>query len=215
MKLKKDWSLAYFIYYICLISYWVIIISVCLEIFISIGHVTNNKVLIRDIPVNMELEQFEPHRDIEFSSYYINIPERVTSDLHISGEYEEVKRAFWFYNGFKLYENIVYFILLFLLSKVLKNVAEDDPFHSKNPSYLYTIGWVLFMTAVINIIIQYLLINYVSIPLFSDLTLSNGIAITSYDLFGDGFIEAGIVIIVLGYVFKEGARIYEEQKLTV
>jgi hypothetical protein len=34
-------------------------------------------------------------------------------------------------------------------------------------------------------------------------------------MFGKDFMLAGIFIIVLGYVFKEGARIYEEQKLTV
>jgi hypothetical protein len=31
----------------------------------------------------------------------------------------------------------------------------------------------------------------------------------------NNLILAGIFIIVLGYVFKEGTRIYEEQKLTV
>ncbi|MBO6584663.1 MAG: DUF2975 domain-containing protein [Gracilimonas sp.] len=216
MKLRKDWSLAYLLLYICQIGYWLIIISVALELFISFAQLSGNHIVIRDVSVNLELRQFEEYNDIELDNIRLNIPERMTSDLQISGPYEEVKGGFYFFNGLKLYENTVFFLMLFLFSKVLRNVAEGDPFHAKNPSYLYMIGWTLIISSLINISFQFLNMgHFISLPLLSDLSLPEGIDITSLDMFGKDFMIAGIFNIVLGYVFKEGARIYEEQKLTV
>ncbi|WP_020403884.1 DUF2975 domain-containing protein [Gracilimonas tropica] len=216
MKFRKDWSLAYFLLYLCQLSYWLIILGVVVEIISSIGYLTNGRVVIRDIPVNMELEQFDPYKDIEFANSYMNIPERMTSEIHISGDYEEVKSAFFFYNGLKIYENAVFFILLYLFSKVLRNVAEGSPFHSKNSTYLSQIGTILFAVGTVNF--SFLFLNsghFISLPILNNLGFPEGIDITYLDLFGKDFIFAGIFMIVLGYIFKEGTRIYEEQKLTV
>lgn len=216
MKLRKDWSLAYLLLYLCQIGYWLIIISVGLELFISAAHLSNDQIFIRDVPVNLQLSQFDEYNDVEIENVRLNIPERMTSKLHISGPYAEVKSGFYFFSGLKLYENAVFFLILFLLSKVLRNVAEEDPFHSSNPFYLYMIGWTLIASFLINISFQFLNMgHFISLPLLSGLSLPDGIDITSLDLFGENFLMAGIFIIVLGYVFKEGARIYEEQKLTV
>jgi hypothetical protein len=216
MKLKKDWSLAYLLFYICQIGYWLIIISVGTELFMSIAFMSQERVVINDIPVHFELQQFEEYNDIELGNIRLNIPERMKSNVQVSGPYEEVKGGFYFFNGLKLYENAVFFLILFLFSKVLRNVAEGDPFHAKNPFYLYMIGWTLIISSIINISFQFLNMGrFISLPLLSDLSLPDGIDITSLDMFGKDFMLAGIFIIVLGYVFKEGARIYEELKLTV
>ncbi len=216
MKLRKDWSLAYLLLYLCQISYWLIIISVGIELFISAAHLSNDQIVIRDVPINLELQQFEAYNDIELKNIRLNIPERMTSQLQISGPYNEVKGAFFFFNGLKLYESAIFFIILFMLSKVLRGVAEGDPFHSNNPSHLYVIGWTLIISSIINTSFQFLNMgHFISLPLLGDLDLPDGIDITSLDMFGEDFMLAGIFIIVLGYVFKEGARIYEEQKLTV
>jgi len=187
-----------------------------MEVFLSIGPEPNERVIIRDVPVYIELQQFDGYKDVELEEAYLSIPERMSSELNISGQYSEVKSAFFFFNGFKLYENGVFFILLFLFSKVLRNVAEGEPFHSRNSFYFSVIGLTLFASAFINLAFQFLNHgHFFSLPLLESLDLPEGIEITSLNMFGDDFILAGIFFVILGYVFKEGTRIYEEQKLTV
>ncbi|MEQ8525249.1 DUF2975 domain-containing protein [Gracilimonas sp.] len=216
MKLRKDWSLAYLLLYICQIGYWLIIIGVGAELIMNTAFMSQERVVINDISVHLELQQFEEYNDIELENIRLNIHEDMESQVQISGPYDEIKSAFFFFNGLKLYENIVFFIILFMLSKVLRSVAEGDPFQAKNSSHLYVIGWTLIISSIINISFQFMSAgHFISLPLFSDLALPEGIDITSLNLFGKDFLMNGIFIIVLGYVFKEGARIYEEQKLTV
>lgn len=216
MDLRKDWSLAYFLLYMCQLSYWMIILGVVIELVIPIAIFSNDSIVIDDIPVNIELQQFEEYNDFEVANAYLNIPERMSTDIHISGPYDELKSAFYLYNGLKLYENAVFFLLLFMLAKMLKNVAEGNPFHSKNASYLSVIGITLFASGCLNIAFQFLNMgHFFHLPLLESLNLPDDIKINSLDMFGENFILAGIFIIILGYVFKEGTRIYEEQKLTV
>ncbi len=70
-------------------------------------------------------------------------------------------------------------------------------------------GWTLFIASTINIGISYL-----PLPLADFLSQTAEFEIAGMKVFRDYMIE-GIFCIVLGYVFKEGNRIYEEQKLTV
>jgi len=210
MKFKKDWSLAYFIYYICLIGYWLILLSVITQSITLTTIFNSGSNYIHDIPVNIELKQFSKVRDIELPSAKINMPQRISAQIGIETTTRNFS-AYLFYNGLKLYKALIFFIVLFYLSKALKNVAEDNPFHPKNPLYLYIIGWSLFISSLINAGISLL-----PMPLLSSLKLPKDFTITSLDMvFGENFMIGGIFVIVLGYVFKEGARIYEEQKLTV
>ena len=216
MNLRKDWSLAYLLLYVCQIGYWLIVINVSVDLLVSASLFSQDHVIIDNIPIHMELDQFEDYKDIEFENTSINIPERLSTDIHISGPYDEVKNAFFFYNGLKIYENAVFFILLFLFAKVLRNVAEGSPFHAKNSSYLSIIGTILFAVGAINFSFQFLNMgHFFSLPILNNLGFPEGVDITYLDLFGEDFIFAGIFMIVLGYIFKEGTRIYEEQKLTV
>jgi hypothetical protein len=59
MELRKDWSLAYFLLYMCQISYWMIILGVVVELVIPTAFFSNDYTVIDDIPVNIELQQFE------------------------------------------------------------------------------------------------------------------------------------------------------------
>lgn len=216
MELRKDWSLAHFLLYICQIGYWLIVTNVVLQLLLSIGFVSDNQVVLDDIPVHIELQQFEEYNDVEASNVRLNIPDRMESKVQISGSFDEVRSAYFFYNGLKLYESAVFFIILFMLSKVLKSVADGKPFESRNPFYLYVIGWTLIISSVINLFIQFIfLAPSFSLPVLGSLSLPENIKIPSLNMFGENFMIAGIFIIVLGYVFKEGTRIYNEQKLTV
>jgi|AntRauTorckE6833_2_1112554.scaffolds.fasta_scaffold04901_7 hypothetical protein len=216
MEFRKDWSLAYFLLYMCQLGYWMIVINIGIlgvDLFMSFS---NNSVIIDNIPVHLELEQFEEYKDVEFENTYLNISERMSTDIHISGSYDDVENAFFFYNGLKIYENAVFFILLFFFAKVLRNVAEGSPFHAKNSTYLSTIGTILLAVGAINFSFQFLNTgHFISLPILNNLGFPDGIDIIYLDLFGKDFIFAGIFMIVLGYIFKEGTRIYQEQKLTV
>ena len=208
--LKSDWSLAYFLYYMCWLGYWGIILTVIVQTITISAILDDGTHYIHDIPVSLQMEQFSDYRDFELDGVNINIPEKTNASIGMEVTTQSNFWALFFYNGLKLYEAAILFIVLFVLAKVMKNVAEDDPFHSKNPFYLYVIGWTLFIASTIN-----LGIHYLPMPILSDLKLPEGFEITSLNLFGNSFMMLGILVIVLGYVFKEGARIHEEQKLTV
>ena len=213
MELRKDWSLAYFLLYLCQISYWLIVISVGIELVMSATQLSNEHIVLTDIPVNLELQQFDQYDDLEVAGVMLNISERMSSEMHLSGPYNKIKEAFFVFNGLKIYKNSIFFMLFFLLSRVLKNVAQGNPFHPNNSSYFSIIGLILSLSGGTNIAFQFLNAGHlISLPIINDIGLPE---ITSLNLFGKDFILAGIFFIVLGYVFKEGTRIYEEQKLTV
>lgn len=207
--LKNDWSLAYFIYYVCWLGYWGIVLTVVVQTVTVSAMVNDGTQYIHDVPVQLQLEQFSDFRDFKLDKANINIPEKTTARIGIEVTESNIF-AFLYYNGLKLYRAAILFIILFVLAKMMKNVAENNPFDSNNPFYLYIIGWTLITSSVINIGISFL-----PLPILTHLALPEGFKVTSLDMFGNNFLILGIFVIVLGYVFKEGARIHEEQKLTV
>jgi len=209
MKLKKDWSLAHFLYYLCWIGYWAIILNIILKIFVTVSFSQIGTYYIDDLHVNLKVEHFDQYRDIELEDLSVMIPEVLEARVGISTSLSNNTGAFLFYLGLILIEQIIYFFILFLFSKMLKNVAEGRPFAEKNPTYLFAIGWILFLSSIANIGISFL-----PMPLLQEGFLSEEYSFSSLHFMRDYMLE-GIFIIVLGYVFKEGARIYQEQKLTV
>lgn len=211
MKLRKDWSLAYFLYYMCRIGMWLIVINAITLLFInsSIFLSEDGTYFIHSVPVSLSVDGVESLDDIESKNTSIRIYDTVKANIGIQATFEEHLPAYLFYNGLKVYSTLLLFFVLFFFAKVLKNVAEGNPFHLTNSKYLYIIGWTLFLSSILNIFIRFL-----PLPLLSSLSLPEGYEFSSL-LGSPDFTYVGIFIIVLGYVFKEGARIYEEQKLTV
>lgn len=210
MKLKKDWSLAYFLYYFCWIGYWMVGFSFVLQI-ITTGLINSDGYTrIIDVPVSLQVEHLDSQKHIEAENISIRIPQtvqtRINITAHTAQNWWEIIALFAikFFNGF------VIFASLFFLSRVFKNVAENDPFHSKNSAHLFTIGWIFIAAGLFGILMIFL-----PIPLLDVATAQSSIIINNLNLKGDTYLLLGVLTIVISYVFKEGARIHEEQKLTV
>lgn len=209
MELRKDWSLAYFLYYICQIGYWLILINVIIHTTTTIILQNYEAPYIHDIPVTLHIDDFDDYREFELDNVNINLPSRVVAKIGMEISFTDYPFAFVYYNGLKLLHAGVFFFGLYFFSKVLKNVAEGDPFHQDNPKYLYIVGWILFLSSIAAV-----LLAYAPLPVLDQVTLPQGYDFSSIKIMKD-YSLPGIFLIVLAYVFKEGTRIYEEQKLTV
>lgn len=210
MKFKKDWSLAYFLYYTCWIGYWSIglylIVSIASTIIVSSDGYTR----LLDLPIILEVEEYSELNELELPTASINIPEQFPIDIDIKAQTNE--------HGFDimllfLIQSLSSFSLiavLFLLSSIFKNVAEEDPFNQDNPKNLFYCGVITLATGCINIVLF-----FTPVPLLQELSLPAGYQIQHLSSPTDILLLIGITFIVLAYVFKEGARIHEEQKLTV
>ncbi|MEX0610447.1 MAG: DUF2975 domain-containing protein [Balneolaceae bacterium] len=210
MKLKKDWSPAYFLYYICWIGYWTIGLSFVTVATISSLMSDNGKVVILDVPVVMQVDHVPNQNELNNDGNTLRISESIKTNVFVFANSENQKlKIAWLY-AIKMFDGLIVFVVLIFLSRVLKRVAEKDPFHFQNQTYLYAIGWTLIIGGCINLLLMLL-----PIPLIGTADLPAGYEIKHLLLSGDLYIFGGILVIVISYVFKEGTRIYEEQKLTV
>ncbi|MGN8225624.1 DUF2975 domain-containing protein [Gracilimonas sp. BCB1] len=210
MKLRKDWSLAHFLYYTCWIGYWSIGLYLVISIASTIMVSSDGYTRLFNLPVLMEVEQFSGYEELEMPTASINIPEQFPVEIDIKSQTDihgfEIMLLF-------LIQSLSSFALiavLFLLSSIFKNVAEEDPFNQANPKNLFYCGVITFITGCINIVLF-----FTPIPLLQGLNLPVGYQIQHLSSPTDILLLIGITFIVLAYVFKEGARMYEEQKLTV
>jgi hypothetical protein len=211
MKFKKDWSFAYFLYYVCQIGFWLLLINAGIMLLFNAFNLIgeDEQFFIHDVPVVLGVDELSSFQNIQKEQVNIHIYNTVKASVGISGTFNNHIPTFLYYYGLKLYETLFFLSVLFFFGKLLKNVAEGNPFAPSNSKYLSIIGWILFLCSSLNI-----LIGYLPFPLLQDLSVQGGLEFSSVSVFRDYMLE-GIFIIVLGYVFNEGTRIYEEQKLTV
>lgn len=208
MKLKKDWSLAYFLYYIFKITFWLYLVTICLEI---LNTSTSGSVFsLQPIPVQVEIDELKGVNDIRTENISVNIYDAMRGSMSIDARISDYPGAFFYYFGIGFFNWLVLLIGLYFGGELFKKVAEGDPFSAQNPRYLFIIGWSFIIPSAI-----YVALAYLPIPLIEGLDLPPGIEVKRILYNQDWHLISGIVSIVFGYVFKEGARIYEEQKLTV
>lgn len=206
MKFRKDWSLAYFLYYICQIGYWIILINIVVQMIVAVSIGTGSTYYFTDIPVRMDMSEIEELDEIQYEEVTVNLYSGMNATIGVKSPSEGNLWAFIYYNSLKVIEAAIYFIVLFYFAKVLKSVAEGRPFESGNPKFLYIIGWTLFISSILNIVI-----GYAPMPILDEISNATSFEFTSVRAISDYMLE-GIFIIVLGYVFNEGARYLRRTK---
>ncbi|SMO69344.1 DUF2975 domain-containing protein [Gracilimonas mengyeensis] len=211
MRLKKDWSIAYFLYYISQIGIWLTVINIAVLFFVNgssyIG--SDSNYLIHDIPVTLTMGGSESPGAFEQDNFSVDIYPNLETTAVIQGNFNDHLSSFFFYNSLRLYQAILIIVVLYFFGKVLKNVAEGNPFERSSSTYFYIIGWTLLGASILNIMIQ-----FIPLPLLNELTLPSGYTFSSIQPHYD-YLLIGLFVLVLGYVFKEGTRFYEELKLTI
>jgi hypothetical protein len=210
MKLKKDWSLAHFLYY----NVWIIIIGLVLS-FLSITSVyyTGGIDFFINAPYSDPMVQVDA-KEFVSTSFLVN-GENYFMPIQLKGRFLLNSSETEFIS-----QNIQLMIIRFLkmailvgffylLSKILKSIINKNPFDSSNSKKLIIMGLLLIFLSIIEFGQALLITN-----IFSSLEIEPSLSFNP-DFTSTNSIFFGLLIMLLGYVFKEATNIYEEQKLTV
>ena len=213
MKLKKDWSLAHFLYYMT----WLSIIGFVVQ-FITIstpylfGDGSSIMVLsVYDPPVEIQTESLGIQEKVYLNNKTIfGLGKKISVFPVLLTEDESLHTGMWMVMLIRFLRYLLLGIFFYCFNRILKTVIQNDPFSNKNSTRLYIMGVSLMVLPIIRIIHSSVLAGY----------LSKSISENAYQFSAsfnnsEGSIMFGLTIVLLGYVFKEGTRIYEEQKLTV
>jgi hypothetical protein len=203
LDLKSDWTLAHFLSYIAGIFAVLLFIQLLTQLFIF------NQVGM-DFPVKYSVAETEQISSITKSGYMF-LPKNEQNGLLIVMDVENRSGFHSFIlAALKIIESATFIFCAFLVWRIFQSVANDDPFSKANYKRLFIVGWIFILADFFAFGRAYY-IDWLAFDTFASESFK--LIRTTGDI--STLMIIGIVIIVIGYVFKEGHRIYEEQKLTV
>lgn len=207
---KSDWSLAHFLYYISQISAWLYIVMIAVQLTTTVTMFNSEGpyMALLQSPVSFSIEELSKSTSFETNSIKGYMVDRVdgTANLMLKKSSIEPTAYLLVLLNYMDYGFLVFG--LFLFSGIMKSVTEEEPFRKNNIRRLYVIGTMVIIAPFYFALKQWAVITLIQGSYLEGIELS-------WNLRDTNLILAGILIIVLGYVFNERARIYEEQKLTV
>jgi len=208
--LKNDWSLAYFLYYIFRISAWLYILLIIVQLTTTVTMFTSEGryMALLQNPVSFNIENFSESSSFETNSAKGYLVGRAEGTVNLMLKKSSVEPAAYLLILFYYFDYAALVFGLFLFSGIMKSVTEKEPFQHKNIRRLYIIGGMVILAPF------YFTLKKWTITSLIETSYLQGIELTWYPK-DTNLIVAGIFIIVLAYVFKEGARMHEELKLTV
>jgi hypothetical protein len=207
---NNNWTPAHILYYVTLFVSVVVGTLVIISTINLFQYLSDGRINV-ELPVHLEAPKEDSTINISDTNISITDVEQLTAEINLTGSDNGVEGAIIGFHLFNISKFALYFFILFLFGKIFKSVKGEEPFHKKNSKRLYSIGVIL-------ILYRYFFWGYdffFVAPFFEQLRFAQDITVTHLDYYQDSLVFTGIFIIVLGYVFKEGARLYEEQKLTV
>ena len=201
-KLERDWSLAHFLSYISALAAVLVLLNLITQILLF---------STTELGVDFQVTYTTGQSDSITNSDIMFMPESQQLGRVIISEITQYSDAHYYFLAFlKFMEKAVIIFGLFILWRFFRSVANDKPFEKINYRRLYAIGWI-FIFAEIYTIGKDHYIHWLT----NDLLSTDSLRILPAAGSPFNFLIIGFVLIVLGYVFKEGHRIFEEQKLTV
>lgn len=211
MKFKNDWTLSHFIYY----TTWIALIGLALNFitFFGMSYITSDS-FFTSLPVIDPLTKVEPNNfvveNLRVGKEYNSLtPLRVHASFMVKNEYPEFSSQVNKVHAVRVFRLLILAGFLFILTHIIKSIIQENPFEKRNSKRLYLLGSLLILLSVVNVLHGYLIAHALSqLPMENTLNFSPIIEI-------DVLIFFGLILLLLGYVFKEGNRIHEEQKLTV
>lgn len=203
IQLQNDWTLAHFLSYIAAIT------AVLLGIQLLIQIIMLNPVGM-DFPVKYTIENSDQLSSVTRDGYMFMPDHQQEGRLIV----REVENNSGFHSFllvlFKIVESGMFILCAFLVWQIFRSVARDQPFSKGNYKRLFVVGWIFILAELFGLGRAFY-IEWLTFDAFASEPFK--LVRTTGDL--TNLLIIGIVIIVIGYVFKEGHRIYEEQKLTV
>jgi len=207
IQLQNDWTLAHFISYIAAITAVLIGIRLIFLIYLSSS-------FGMEFPVKYSVEnsnELGTHLiDGEAYRMTLVLDQQQEGRLLIL-EAENGSNIHSFFLIFlKIIESGMFIYCAFLVWQIFRTVAKGKPFSKGNYKRLFIVGWIFIFAELITLgrafYLEWLTFDAFSSEPFRLIRTTDNFSI---------FLIVGIVIIVIGYVFKEGHRIYQEQQLTV
>lgn len=203
VQLQNDWTLAHFISYIAAITAVLLGIQLLVQL-IMFSHVG------MDFPVKYTTENSDQLSSVTIEGL-IFIPDHQQEGRLIVKDVENRSGIHSFFlASLKIVESGMFIFCAFLVWQIFRSVARNQPFSSGNYKRLFTVGWI-FVLAEFFALGRAFYIEWLTFDAFASKPFT--LIRSTGDI--SNLLIIGIVIIVIGYVFKEGYRIYEEQKLTV
>lgn len=212
MKLKKDWTLGHFLYYMS----WFLIFGLVVQfISIQIPFFYGPASLITapnfDAYVSIKPEELGAQEKIyRKDGGYLLVGTSLYSQPALIKNSEDSLHGSYTVFLTRLLRFSVFFVFYFFLMRLLKTVIHNRPFDSKNPARLYIMGISVMCLPLIHFAQSMVLSRF-----FNQNMPDSAINFDATVIGNSGSFVFGLAIVLLGYVFKEGARIYQEQKLTV
>jgi len=210
MKLKKDWSLAHFLYY----NVWIIITGLIVS-FISI----NSTYLTGGISFFINAPYSDPMVQVDSE-------ELITTDFLVNDEHYlmpiQVKGRFLVNNSESSFatKNLLLIVVRFLkmsilvaffylLARILKSVIKENPFDPLNSKRLLIMGGLLVFHAIFTFGHALFVAD-----IFSSLQVDPTLSFKA-DFESVNSIFFGLLVMLLGFIFRKATEIHQEQKLTV
>jgi len=208
--LKGDWSAAGFLNFFAQL-FWagylvILIIFIGMYLLHLFGILPG---VLWDLSVRVHLENLDKVYGITDSGANVFINSSMNINLY---SLNEAAQNNWLYHlvavlKFGLYGAALYGLTL--IKRILKSVLEEKPWQDQNIKRLNIIGYLMVLAVPYNYGIA-----WVSYLIARDTNLPEGISLLlPVPNFEIGL--AGVVVGLIAYLFNEGTKIYEEQKLTV
>lgn len=212
MGLKKDWTLAHFLYYLsAFMLIGIVAQTITFHLPTLYGQHTLSSTFRVDSPMVIDSDYFElDKRRLLFddgsvftlgSRVYV-YPMLISSEKAPTGAFVIIL--------FRVLKLLCLFTFYLMLNFILKTVTQNNPFDPKNTLRLFMMGGSIIALDIFHFIQSNLLSGSFNKVLQNhELTLEAGFNQSQ------GSVYFGLAIVLLGYVFKEATRIHLEQKLTV
>lgn len=206
-QLQNDWRLAHFISYIAVITAVLLGIRLIIQIYLSfsfgmefpVKYSVENSNQLGTHLVNGEAYRMTLILEQQQEGRLLILEAENGSDIHSL-----------FLIFLKIIESGMFIFCAFLVWQIFRAVARDQPFSRGNYKRLFIVGWIFVLAELIAIgrafYLEWLTFDAFSSEPFKLIRTTDNFSI---------FLIVGIMIIVIGYVFEEGHRIYQEQQLTV
>ena len=206
--LKKEGRIAGFLYFFALIAWGIYFISIVSGSLMLVFDIFTGEQDFLELPTRIYIhDSFEAFANGETA----NILSSSVLETSTSTEGIEFPNKWCYYlaslltiglNGIVLYG-------LTLLGHILRSLRRQDPWSDQNSKNLRMIGYLMLFTVFYKYGIgwlSYLMIKQIQLPTSISLIWPP----VAWEL---GL--AGLAVILAAYIFEEGTRLYEEQKLTV
>lgn len=130
---------------------------------------------------------------------------------YIFGPYFQINSfsLFLFGNILFLVKHTAFIYVLYILRKIILTLASKHPFDSNNLSRTRTIGYVLILIGLSNLV-QYMIILSIHTPKIRIMANPYGTYIGMFL-----FTFLGLIVLVMSKLFKFGVEMHKEQKLTI